>query len=159
MPLSLIAAVSRNGCIGKDGGIPWNIPGEQLLFKELTLHKTVLMGRKTWESIPEQFRPLRDRLNVVITRQADYPLPPEVERFSDLSSALSAHASEDIYIIGGAEIYRATIDLADTLYLSHIDQIVEGDTFFPTIDPAQWQRVVQKAYPGFLLATYQRTNK
>lgn len=159
MPLSLIAAVSSNGCIGKDGGIPWNIPGEQLLFKELTLYKTVLMGRKTWESIPEQFRPLRNRLNIVITRQADYPLPPEVERFSDLSSALSAHASEDICVIGGAEIYRATIDLADTLYLSHIDQIVEGDTFFPTIDPAQWQCVEQKAYPGFLLVTYQRNKK
>lgn len=159
MSISLIAAVSRNGCIGKDGRIPWNIPGEQALFKQLTLHKMVLMGRKTWESIPERFRPLSERKNVVITRQEDYPLPSGVEHFSDIESALQAHVLEDVCVIGGAEIYHRTIDQADTLKLSRIDQEVEGDTFFPVIDPNQWKIVEEVPYAGFSLITYRRITK
>ncbi len=159
MSISLIAAVSKNGCIGKAGGIPWHIPGEQLLFKQLTLNKIVLMGRKTWESIPEKYRPLSERLNIVITRQTDYPLPPGVERFSNIESALASHASDDICIIGGADIYRATIDKADKLELTRIDQEIEGDTFFPLIDANDWQLIEEKAYEDFSLTTYHRKAK
>jgi len=136
MPISLVAAVAKNGCIGKNGCIPWKIPGEQLIFKQLTIGKVVIMGRKTWESIPEKYRPLAERTNVVITRQADYPLPPSVEAYSTIQAAIQAHTTEQICIIGGAELYKTTIDLADTLFITHINEEVEGDTFFPTIDPA-----------------------
>ncbi len=141
MNLCLIAAVAKNGCIGKNGGIPWKIPGEQLLFKKLTLGKVVLMGRKTWESIPEKFRPLEGRANVVITHQTPYQLPPEVEQFTDITSALRAHAAEEICVIGGAEIYTATIGAADHLYITHLHEAIEGDAFFPTIDPAVWEPI------------------
>ena len=159
MPMTLIAAVSRNGCIGKAGGIPWHIPGGQLVFKQLTLSKVVLMGRKTWESIPEKYRPLSERRNVVITRQVDYPLPPNVEHFTDIASALSAHQADEICVIGGAEIYRSTIDQADKLEISRIDQEIDGDTFFPAIDANDWQLTQEKAYEGFWLNTYHRKAK
>lgn len=159
MSISLVAAVAKNGCIGKNGGIPWKIPGEQQIFKEITLGQVVIMGRKTWESIPEQFRPLVGRINVIITRQANYPVPPGVEVHSTLQAALAAHTHERICIIGGAELYRATIGLADTLLITHIDQEIEGDTFFPTIDPSHWEIIEQKPYPVFRLVTYRRRIK
>lgn len=156
MPISLVAAVAKNGCIGKNGGIPWKIPGEQLFFKELTTGNVVIMGRKTWESIPEKYRPLAERTNVVITRQTDYPLPPGVEAYSDIQSAIQAHVTKQICIIGGAELYRATIDLADTLFITHIDEEVAGDTFFPVIDLAIWEEAEHQTYPQFRFVTYRR---
>lgn len=159
MSICLVAAVAKNGCIGKNGDIPWKIPGEQLLFKEITLGKVVLMGRKTWESIPEKFRPLNGRKNIVVTRQSNYPLPGGVEHFTDIESALNAHKSEHICVIGGAEIYRATIDKADTLSITKISDEIAGDTFFPTIDPTVWELVEQKAYPHFWFVTYRRRAK
>lgn len=156
MPISLVAAVAKNGCIGKNGGIPWKIPGEQLVLKELTIGKVVIMGRKTWESIPEKYRPLAERTNVVVTRQPNHPLPPGVEAYSTIQAAIQAHTAEQICIIGGAELYKTTIDLADTLFITHINEEVEGDTFFPTIDPAIWEEAEHQTYPQFHLITYRR---
>lgn len=159
MNICLIAAVAKNGCIGKDGKLLWHIPGDQALLQELTNGKIVMMGRKTWESIREKFKPLPGRTNIVITQQPDYPLPSKVERFSDPSSAIEAHTSEDICVIGGGKLYQTTIQKADTLYLTCIDEEVAGDTFFPTIDPTAWELVEQKAYPHFWFVTYRRRVK
>lgn len=159
MSLRLIAAVSKNGCLGKDGQLLWHIPGDQELFRELTQGNVVLMGRKTWESLPTNLRPLSGRTNVVLTRQTNYPLPPEVEQFNDLERAFEAHKNEEICVIGGGELYQATIDRADILSLTCIDEVVLGDTFFPVIDLTVWELVEQKVYPYFWHLTYRRRRK
>lgn len=154
--LTLIAAVAANGCIGKDGKLPWHLPEDLKHFKNLTMGKTVLMGRKTWESIPAKFRPLSGRRNVIITRQADFVAPSsdEVEVCHSLDDALARHANEDLFIIGGAEIYRQTIDRADRLEITQVKQTINGDAFFPVIEPAAWQETNREEHEDFAFVTY-----
>lgn len=155
MNITLIAAVAKNGCIGKDGKLPWHLPEDMAHFKQLTMGKTILMGRKTWESLPEKFRPLPNRKNIIVTRQAEYQLPTGVERYGSVDEALAAH-SEAIIVIGGAELYRQTIAKADTLFITHVDQLVDGDAFFPPIDPNVWREAERETHEGFSFVTYQR---
>src|SRR3990167_8903662 len=115
MSITLIAAISKNNVIGTEGRLPWHIPEDMKHFKTLTMGKVVLMGRKTWESIPEKFRPLPGRTNVIITRQPDYPVPTGVQTFQSTDDALK----NDVMVIGGAEIYRQTIDRADRLEITY----------------------------------------
>jgi dihydrofolate reductase len=156
MPLTLIAALSRNNCIGKGGEIPWRLPEDQKRFKELTMGHVVVMGRKTWESIPEKFRPLPGRKNVVLTRQADYALPDGVERFAALEDALEAHPYESVFIIGGTELYAQGLPLADRLELTRVDVDVDGDAFFPVFSPDEWTEVAREPKEGYTFATYER---
>lgn len=156
MPVSLIAAVANNNCIGNDGTLPWHLPEDLKHFKQLTVGKTVLMGRKTWESIPERFRPLPDRKNAVVTRQADYAVPEGVLRFSSLEDAFAALASDDVVVIGGADIYAQSMDKADRLFITHVDRSVDGDAFFPVIDPNAWRETEREDHDGFSFVTYTR---
>jgi dihydrofolate reductase len=133
--LTLVAAVGRGGVIGRDGGIPWRLPEDVAHFKELTVGHAVVMGRKTWASIPDRFRPLPDRRNVVVTRSPDWSAGG-AERVSSVEAALELLADERrVYVIGGAEIYAVALPYADELLLSEIDLDVAGDTFFP-----EWER-------------------
>ncbi len=154
MSLALIAAVSENGCIGKDGRLPWHIAEDLARFKQLTVGKTVIMGRKTWESLPGQFRPLPSRQNIVITRRMDYSFPAGVESYPSIQEALDAHQNEDIFIIGGGEIYQQTIGLADTLYITRVHQEILGDTYFPALDPDEWHLTSQEDHQDFSFLTY-----
>ena len=154
--LSLIAAIAENNCIGKNNSLPWHIPEDLKHFKEITSGKIVLMGRKTWESIPEKFRPLPKRTNIVITRQKDFSVPAGVEVYQEIEPALAAHPDEEIVVIGGAEIYRQTVDWADRLYITEVDQTVDGDAFFPEIAPTLWKEVEREKYDGFSFVNYQR---
>ncbi len=154
--IALIAAVAQNNCIGKNGQLPWHMPEDLAHFKLLTTSKVVLMGRKTWESLPEKFRPLPNRLNIVITRQTDFVVPTGVEKYSSIAAALAAHTDENVMVIGGAEMYRATIDLADTLYITHIHENVDGDAFFPTIDDSIWKKTEVESHAKFDLVTYKK---
>lgn len=158
--ITLVAAISRNRCIGMNGQLVWRNKEDMAHFKSLTsgAGKTVLMGRKTWESIPEKFRPLPDRVNAVVTRQSDYVLPPGVMCFNNLRSTLHILGREtDLYVIGGAEIYAAALPLADTLELTEIDKDIEGDTFFPEVDLVQWTESSRITREGFAFVTYART--
>ena len=155
--LTLIAAVSQNGCIGKNGQLPWHIPQDVARFKSLTTRKTVLMGRKTWDSIPERFRPLPNRKNLVLTRQTDFVLPAGVERFSSFTAALAAHGQEDICVIGGADIYAAALPLASRLEITEVKREVDGDAFFPPIDPTLWREIAREVHDEFDFVTYERT--
>lgn len=152
--ISLIAGISQNNCIGKNGQLPWHLPEDLKHFREVTTGKIVLMGRKTWESLPAKFRPLPNRLNLIVTRQADYVVPNEVEIYTTIEAAETAHPTEEIMVIGGAEIYRQTIDRANKLYITHINQIIEGDAFFPEIDLAIWQETERTDHEGFSFVTY-----
>lgn len=156
MSLSLISAVAKNNCIGKNNALPWTIPEDLKHFKDLTTGKIVLMGRKTWESIPERWRPLPNRTNVVITHQDNYPVPNGVLVFSSIEKALAHFQGQDVMSIGGATVYAETINLADTLYITHVDQTVDGDAFFPVIDPAVWRETARENHPGFSFVTYTR---
>lgn len=154
--LALIAAIANNNCIGKGGKLPWHIPEDLAYFKKITKGTVVIMGRRTWESIPLAFRPLPHRKNVVLTSQVDYAVPKGVEVYQELSKALDTYRTDNVMIIGGATIYNQTIDKADTLYITYIHEIVYGDAFFPTIDPAKWRETQRDDRDGFSFVTYRR---
>ncbi|MFH1253087.1 MAG: dihydrofolate reductase [Candidatus Uhrbacteria bacterium] len=155
--LTLIAAVAANGVIGKNNELPWYLPEDLKHFKQLTTGHTVLMGRKTFESIVARLgKPLPDRKNIVITRQTDYPAPVGTFVYQDLETALKNHDNEQIFVIGGAEMYRQTIDLADRLEITHVSGDVDGDATFPTIDPTIWIKTNEEKHEGFTFTTYQK---
>lgn len=136
MHLSIIAAKAENGVIGKDNQLIWHLPADLKHFKELTTGGTLVMGRKTHESIG---RPLPNRRNVVVTRQSGYR-SPGCEVVSSVEEALRLCTPDDrVFIIGGAEIYRQTIHLAQTLYITLVHEKFGGDAVFPDIDPSVWE--------------------
>jgi len=138
MPIVLIAAVARNGVIGRGGRLPWRMPADLARFKRLTLGHTVLMGRRTWESLG---RPLRGRRNVVLTRDASFAEPGcEVVHSVEEGRAL-ADGGDELFVIGGASVYAAFLPFADRLLVTHIDADVPGDAVFPPIDPRAWRLV------------------
>ncbi len=155
--IALLVAVAHNGCIGAKGALPWHIPEDLKRFRDLTTGHTVIMGRKTWESLPERFRPLPNRRNIVITRQVDYPVPDGVTRVSRLEDVLvDASPDQSLFVIGGGEIFAIAMPHADTLYVTHVDGDVDGDTFFPPINQAQWRVASEEAHSGFRFVDYTR---
>lgn len=135
----IIAAVAKNGVIGKDNQLLWHIPEDMKHFREVTAGKPVIMGRKTWESLPERFRPLPGRRNIVITRQSDYRALG-AETYHSVTAAIAACAQEPtVCVIGGGELYKQALPLADTLNLTKVDLSPNGDAFFPSIEFSQWQ--------------------
>ena len=131
MKVSLVAAVARGGVIGLAGGLPWRIPEDMRHFRELTIGHPVVMGRRTWDSLPDRFRPLPGRRNVVVTRNASWQVNG-AERAGSFEDALALLAGEPrVFVIGGGELYADALALADELLLTEIDTAVEGDTFFP----------------------------
>ncbi len=133
--INLIAAIgSRDRALGKGGHLLWHLPDDMRRFKELTTGHPVIMGRKTWESLPERFRPLPGRTNVVVTRQASYEAPGAVVADSlpaARAAAARAEGADEVFVIGGGELYAAALLLADRLYLTLVDDIADADTFFP----------------------------
>lgn len=154
--ITLIAALAENNCIGQNGKLPWHIPEDLAHFKELTSGKIVLMGRKTWESLPEKFRPLPKRKNIIITRQEKYFVGEGVEVFGEIEEALKKYQNEEIFIIGGAEIYRQTLDFADMLEITHVHQKVDGDAFFPEIQTNIWEEVKRLDFEQFSFVSYKK---
>ena len=153
--LSLIAAVAKNYCIGKDNRLPWSIPEDLQHFKDVTSGKTVLMGRKTFESILGYLKkPLPNRKSIIITRNLDYKVPTGVEVYNDIDKAMNKYLDEEIFVIGGAGIYKQTIDKADKLYITWIDKEVDGDTFFPKVNKNQWKKITEEKHPGFNFVEY-----
>ena len=141
MILAVIAAVARNGVIGRDNAIPWRLPEDMERFRELTTGNAVVMGRRTWESLPASFRPLPGRRNVVVTRNDDWGAEG-AERAASLDDALAALDDEPrVFVIGGAELYAEALPRADELYLTELDEEVEGDTLFPAFDRTAFDEV------------------
>ena len=135
----IIAAVARNRVIGKDNRLLWNIPEDMAHFKTLTAGHTVVMGRKTWESLPPRFRPLPGRRNIVISRQADYAAPG-AELADSLENALKlASTAATVFVIGGEQIYTQAMAVADRLEITEVDLEPTGDAATPAPDPALWR--------------------
>ncbi len=151
MKIAMIAAMAKNRIIGADNDMPWHLPADLKHFKAITLGKAVIMGRKTYESIG---RALPGRPNIVITSNADYSLSDATvvdspESAFEVAKALSPEQSEndEVMIIGGGTIYQSFLDKADTLYLTHIDLDVDGDTQFPDYEAAaSWIEVSREAH-------------
>jgi len=134
--VSLIVAMAKNRVIGVNNTLPWHLPADLKHFKSLTMGHHIVMGRKTYESIG---KPLPGRTSVVVTRNADYSVP-DVIVVSSLEAAISACGDdEEIFVIGGAELYRQAIDLADRIYLTEIDADISGDAHFTELDRKLWQ--------------------
>lgn len=148
--VALVVAVTENGVIGKDNDMPWHLPNDLKYFKKLTMSKPVIMGRKTWESLG---RPLPGRLNIVLTRN----------RFFEAEGAVVVHSwkearrialedakknnVDEIFIIGGGEIFRQTLHFADRMYVTEVLATIEGDTFFSNLDYDEWQKSSSQVPP------------
>jgi dihydrofolate reductase len=141
MVISIIAAVSENNVIGKDNALVWHLPTDMKFFKEKTLGHCIITGRKNYESIPVNYRPLPNRTNIIITRQKEYFAPKAfvVQSIEEaIKKAIDTNTGE-IFIIGGAEIYKQSMRVADKLYITKIHHSFEGDAYFPEIDLKVWK--------------------
>ena len=143
--ISLIAAVAQNRALGKDGQLLWHLPEDMRYFRETTRGKPVIMGRKTWESLPDVFRPLPGRRNIVISRNPAYDAPGATLAGSLEEAVRLAQDDAEVFVIGGAEIYRQALPLAQRLYLTEVARDFDADAFFPELNPAVWQEVERRA--------------
>lgn len=148
MRILLIAAVANNGVIGKENDLVWRIPTDFKRFKALTSGNYILMGRKTFESLG---KPLPNRTHLVITRNPNYSVPEGHHVFASVEDAFiycNKIGVDDLYVIGGGEIYKQTISMADELVITEVDASPEGDAFFPEIDPKIWKEVSREEHPA-----------
>ena len=138
MRLSIVVAMDSNRLIGKDNGLPWHLPADLAFFKKLTTGNTILMGRKTFDSIG---RPLPNRRNIVITRNADIEIT-DCEVVNSIEKALSLVQSEtEVMVIGGAKLYQQILPIADRLYITQIEGEFDGDAYFPSYNEAEWSQI------------------
>ncbi len=158
-----IVAMTPQRVIGSMNGIPWRLPKDQRRFAELTTGHTVLMGRKTYDSLPKKFCPLPNRKNIVVTRNSEYPVAEGVVVISDVVDYLEKVKSgtislptNQLWIIGGEEIYRLTMSFVDQIYLTLVDQEVEGDAFFPRFE-GDFKENERQAEDGFSFVNYVRS--
>ena len=140
MRLNLIYAQSRNGVIGRDNALPWHLPEDLAHFKQQTLGCPVVMGRRTWESLPPRFRPLPGRLNVVLTRDPNWH-ENGVHRFTELREALQfLKDATEVWVIGGAQVYAQALPMAQRVVVTEIDADFDGDAHAPQLGP-EWQEI------------------
>ena len=164
MKIVLVAAIGDNNVIGRDGQLPWRLKSDLAHFRKLTIDKPVVMGRKTFQSIG---KPLKDRTNIVISRDADFAVPGVLTAAS-FEAALDiarkdaeARGADEIMIIGGSDVFAAALPLADRLEITHVHASPEGDVTFPPIDPTLWRQIGRTEHAagpqddaGFAVATY-----
>ncbi|MBY8857828.1 dihydrofolate reductase [Nocardia sp. CA2R105] len=134
--IGLIWAQANNGVIGRDNTIPWHIPEDMAHFRKVTGGHPVVMGRRTWDSLPERFRPLPGRRNIVITRQPDFSAVG-AEYTDSLEQALRTSGPDPLWVMGGGEIYRAAMQYATELMVTEVDAEIDGDAYAPAIGP-EW---------------------
>lgn len=167
MNISIIAAIAKNNAIGKDNNLLWHLPADMKFFKEKTTGHCVLTGRKNYESIPEKFRPLPNRTNIVVTHDATYSAPGAhvVGSIQEGIELALSKGETELFIIGGGQIYMEAMikNLATTLYITHVDEVFEADTWFPAFNPHKWRKVYSeycvkdaKNEYNYEFATYKR---
>lgn len=150
MIVSAIAALSKNRVIGRNNDLPWKLPDDTKFFMETTKGHHVVMGRRNYDSLHEKYKPLPQRTNIVITRQQGLKAPGcvvmhAVEPALDMSRK---NGESECFIIGGAEIYQLAMPYTTRLYMTEIDAVIEGDTFFPEYDPSDWKEISRQHHPA-----------
>ena len=162
--INLLYARAANGVIGANGTIPWHLPEDMAHFKQQTADAPVVMGRKTWDSLPPRFRPLPGRQNIVVTRQADWHAEG-AQRVGSLQEAFALCAQqqpEDIWVIGGAQIYAEAEPLAQRAVVTVLERDYEGDAYAPVLGPAAWRETQRESHVsakeglGYSFVTYER---
>ena len=141
MNISIIVAASTNNVIGKENGLPWRLPTDMKFFKDKTLGHTVIMGRKSWDSIPAKYRPLPNRINVVMSRDETLKLDCDLvsSNLQNVINYFTEQSSDDeLFIIGGGELYKQAFPMATKLYLTRVLAEVEGDTYLEGFNPEEW---------------------
>ncbi len=156
MVISIIVGMTKNQVIGKNNQLPWHIPEDLKNFKRLTQNNVVVMGRKTYDSIPAKFRPLPNRHNIVISRS----MQPEesIDVCSSIQDAISKAKTynKEIFVIGGSTIYKQFLEIADKMYISYINKNYEGDTYFPEFNQEEWETTNKEEFEHFTLTTLER---
>lgn len=143
--------MARNGVIGKNNTLPWRLPADLRYFRQLTTGHPIIMGRKNYEDIG---KPLPGRTNIVVTRQGAYTAPGCIVVNSIEQALMTAAAADEVFVIGGADIYRQTLNAADRLYITEIDADIDGDTFFPEFDRSRWREVRRERHAADELNPY-----
>lgn len=146
--ISFVAALAENRVIGVDGRLPWHLPADMRRFRELTMGFPVLMGRKTYESIPPRFRPLPGRKNIVLTRQANYEAPGCTVVHSLAEAWAQLSGAEEVMVIGGAALFAALLPAADCLHLTLVQAHFDGDVLFPQLEPGVWCEAEREDHPA-----------
>lgn len=146
MTISLIVAVAENGVIGKDNALPWHLPGDMKFFKDTTWGHCVIMGRKNYDSIPAKFRPLKGRTNIIVTRQKNFEAKNcvVVNSIDEALDVARKKNESEVFIIGGADIFRQSFDIADKIYYTKIHHSFPGNVYFPKVDEKKWRLVSKK---------------
>lgn len=149
MKVSIIAAVAKNGAIGKNNDLIWHLPDDLKFFKKTTSGHPIIMGRKNYESIPEKYRPLPNRKNIVLTHQKDYKAPG-CEVVQSIEQALKNEAGQkEVFIIGGSQVYQLALDhnLVDQMYITEVHHAFDADAFFPDFDKSEWKKEIIGEHP------------
>lgn len=151
MKISIVVAAAENNAIGKDNRLIWRLPKDIKFFKEKTIGHCILTGRKNYESIPDAFRPLPGRTNIVVTRSKDYQAPGAivVHSIDEAIAKAKALGEEELAVIGGGEIYREILPKTDIIWMTRVHHsFPDAHTFFPPIDPAEWKLTWQESHPA-----------
>lgn len=146
MIISLIVAVAENGVIGRNNSLPWHLPKDMKFFRDTTFGHCVIMGRKNYDSIPPQYRPLAGRTNIIVTRQESFKaegcvVVNSIEEGLDIARKKN---ESEVFIIGGADIFRQTLDIGDKIYYTKIHHSFPGDVYFPKLDEKKWKLISKK---------------
>lgn len=151
MRISLIVAVAKNGVIGKDNDLAWRLPDDMKYFMSTTKAHHVIMGRKNWDSIPEKYRPLSDRANLILTRNANFQVNQiDTHVFTDLDSSIEyakSKGEDELFIIGGSQIYNQALPQVSRMYITEVNASPIGDTYFSGYDPIEWEEVSRTHHP------------
>ncbi len=151
--IAYVVALDANRLIGRDNALPWRLPDDMRWFRAQTMGKPCIMGRKTYDSLPERFRPLPGRLNIVVTRNRGYEAPGAVVVHSVDEALAAAGAAPEVIVVGGADLFRALLPQVDRLYLTELDGAAEAqlgarDVFFPDISATAWREVYREHHPA-----------
>jgi dihydrofolate reductase len=158
MKLNLIVAMTKERIIGKDGVLPWHLKDDMKVFKEKTTNKTVIMGKNTWFSLPEKFRPLPNRNNIILSTTMKETNDAIICKSIEDALEKARDLGTDVFCIGGARLYESMLPQIDVLHISWVKKNYEGDTYFPNIDFSKWNEVESKEFGDFIYKKYIRKN-
>ncbi len=155
--INLIAAIAPDNVIGDNNNLPWYYPEDLKRFRQITQGHTVLMGRKTYHSIIKHLgKPLPNRKSVVVTRQVSLSVPEEVTVLHNLQQALEMFGQDNLFVLGGADIFRQVLPVVEKAYITHIHKKYAGDIHFPEVDWSEWKKIESEQKEDLTFATYQR---
>ncbi len=156
MKIHIIVAMTKDRVIGKRGALPWHIHEDAKLFRELTTSNTVIMGKNTWLSLPDKYRPLPQRANIIVSGTLPEQKGAVVCKSVEEALEIARGYDKDLFCIGGAQLYATLLPFADELHISWVKGSYDGDTYFPEVDMSQWDEKETKDFEGFVYKSYAR---